>query len=201
MLSRARQDDGPRHSQRKSLLGAALLLFVSVTSVEGWGSSSNGDLSLYSNSYERDWLEDGSTISMKIHGCVESYVDDGENAACMEEDSDDGTTYWYMMSNCKRANVVYSLYDANNCNSGNFKESVRPFRSTQAFSLGKEYLSHVLFSKHYSLCLLLGCQSSFIFCRLMTLTIHGTITMMMAAAGMIGTLITSHYAKRATTDT
>jgi hypothetical protein len=65
---------------------------------------------------------------MKIHGCVESFVDDGENAACMEQDSDDGTTYWYMMSNCKRANVVYSLYSANNCNSGNFEES---FVSTQ----------------------------------------------------------------------
>lgn len=125
MVSGARREDGLRRPQLVSFLGTALLLFVSVTSVEGWGSSSSDDFSAYSNGVYRDWLEDGSTISMKIHGCVESFVDDGENAACMEEDSDDGTTYWYMMSNCKRANVVYSLYAANNCNSGNFKESVR----------------------------------------------------------------------------
>jgi len=115
-----------RRSPLASFLGAALLLIVTVPSVECWGSSGE-DLSLYSNNYYRDWLEDGSTISMKILGCVESFVDDGENAACMEEDSDDGTTYWYMMSNCKRANVVYSLYSANNCNNGNLEETVRPF--------------------------------------------------------------------------
>lgn len=125
MVCGSLRNDGLRRPEIASFLGAVLLLFVSAPCVEGWGSSSNSDYSIYSNSYERDWLEDGSTISLKIHGCVESFVDDGENAGCMEEDSDDGTTYWYMMSNCKRANVAYSLYAANNCNSGNFKESVR----------------------------------------------------------------------------
>lgn len=123
MVSRLwRQNDGlMRHSQLASFL---LLLFVTVPCVEGWGNNNDNDLSLYSNNYYRDWLEDGSTISLKMHGCVESFVSDGENAACMEQSSEDGTTYWYMMSNCKRANVVYSLYSANNCNNGNFRETV-----------------------------------------------------------------------------
>jgi len=125
MASRVRRHDGLRRRPLASFLGAALLLFVSMPSVKGWGNNNGDDMTIYSNNYHRDWLEDGSTISMKIHGCVESFVNDGENAACMENNSDDGTTYWYMMSNCKRANVVYSLYSANNCNSGNFQESVR----------------------------------------------------------------------------
>jgi hypothetical protein len=48
---------------------------------------------------------------------------------CMQDSSQDGTTYWYMMANCRRAQVAYSLYASSNaggtkCTSGNFKESV-----------------------------------------------------------------------------
>jgi hypothetical protein len=128
-----------RHSPLASFL---LLLFVTVPCVESWGGSSN-DLSPYSNNYYRDWLEDGSTISMKIHGCVDSFVSDGENAACMEQSSEDGTTYWYMMSNCKRANVAYSLYSANNCNNGNFRETVR-FCSPLSACFNSQGIAHTL---------------------------------------------------------
>jgi hypothetical protein len=142
MVSRSlRRNDGlMRHSQLASFV---LLFIVTVPCVEGWGNGNNNDLSLYSNNYYRDWLEDGSTISMKMHGCVESFVTDGENAACMEQGSEDGTTYWYMMSNCKRANVAYSLYSANNCNNGNFQETVRFCLPLNTF-LNSYYIAHSL---------------------------------------------------------
>lgn len=147
MDCRLLQHNGVRCPQLASFL---LLLLVTVPYVESWGNGNNNDLSLYSDNYYRDWLEDGSTVSIKIHGCVESYVDDGEDAGCMEEDSDDGTTYWYMMSNCKRANVVYSLYSANNCNNGNFEETVRPCLPLDRV-LVLFNISHALFSISCSL--------------------------------------------------
>jgi hypothetical protein len=48
---------------------------------------------------------------------------------CMQDSSEDGTTYWYMMANCRRAQVAYSLYASSSaggtkCKNSNFKESV-----------------------------------------------------------------------------
>lgn len=93
-----------------------------------WGSSSsnNLDYTMYSDSYSRDWLSDGSKVSLKLNGCYFGYVYDSEEAGCLEDSSEDGTTSWYMMSNCRRPQAVFSLYASNSkgdCSSGNFKES------------------------------------------------------------------------------
>ena len=57
------------------------------------------------------------------------YVEDSEESGCMENGSEDGTTYWYQMANCRRAQAVFSLYSTDSsssasCSSSNFKESV-----------------------------------------------------------------------------
>ena len=45
----------------------------------------------------------------------------------MEDESEDGTTMWYMMANCKRAQVAYSVYASSSGTTScrnDFKESV-----------------------------------------------------------------------------
>jgi hypothetical protein len=96
----------------------------------GWGGSSSSsgiDYADYADSFSRDWLNDGSSISLVLEGCIWGNVNDAEEAGCLEESSEDGTSSWYMMSNCRRAQAAFSLYasgSSQNCNSGNFKESV-----------------------------------------------------------------------------
>eukprot|EP00804_Cyclotella_cryptica_P003444 CCRYP_002091-RB/>CCRYP_002091-RB protein AED:0.50 eAED:0.40 QI:0/-1/0/1/-1/0/1/0/163 len=47
---------------------------------------------------------------------------------CMNDGSSDGTTYWYQMAMCRRAQVAYSVYatdsGSTSCNSNHFKGTV-----------------------------------------------------------------------------
>lgn len=94
------------------------------------GSSSNNvDTSVYGMSMQRDWLYESNVVNLKLEGCVWGYVDgdEREDMGCMDDSSEDGTTYWYMMANCRRAQVAYSLHAASsgtNCKNGNWKETV-----------------------------------------------------------------------------
>lgn len=133
MVSLTQQHDCLRRPRLANALGVALLLLLTVSSVEGWGGgNSDSDMSIYSDAYSRDWLYDGSSVALKIDGCVRSFVQDGEDSGCMEQDSDTGTELWYQMSNCKRPNVAYSLYASGSssasCSSSQFKEAVRMLR-------------------------------------------------------------------------
>lgn len=105
-----------------SLVIATVLSLVVTTHVHAWGSSSEGDSSVYGNALTRDWLYDGSTISLKLQGCLWGFVSDNEESGCMEESSEDGTTYWYQMANCRRAQAVFNLYTGSGCSK--FQESV-----------------------------------------------------------------------------
>ena len=74
-------------------------------------ASNNNDYdTAYGMSMQRDWLYESGSVNLKYEGCVWGYVNDRENMGCMEDESEDGTTYWYMMANCRRAQVAYSLY-------------------------------------------------------------------------------------------
>jgi hypothetical protein len=127
---------GPLHKQqcsrqyRGSLLWTLSLLVMLAAKVQAWGSNGNSeaDESIYGNTFTRDWLYDSSSISFKAEGCVWGYVEDSENFGCLEDESEDGTTNWYMMANCKRPQVAYSVYasssSSTSCNSNNFVGSV-----------------------------------------------------------------------------
>lgn len=92
--------------------------------------SSTEDTAIYGNALNRDWLYTSNAISIQVEGCVWGYVYDHDSAGCMEDGSSDGTTYWYQMANCRRAQVAYRMYASSSgnsasCNNQNFKESVR----------------------------------------------------------------------------
>jgi len=111
------------------LLQTALLFLLSLPTVYGWGGDNScSDTSIFGNALSRDWLSDSSAMSIKFEGCMYGYASDNEEAGCMENESEDGTYYWYMMANCLRPQAVYSVYASSGnsagCNSGNFKESV-----------------------------------------------------------------------------
>ena len=117
----------------RCLLPVTLLAILSLAHpVHGWGgggsSNNEKDTVLFGNSFTRDWLYDGSSISIKVEGCAMGVVEDQDEFGCLEDESEEGTTNWYMMANCRRPQVVFSVYasssSSTNCNSNNFKESV-----------------------------------------------------------------------------
>ena len=117
-----------RNSLHHGLQVVALSLLAAQAIAWGNGGEDDVDVTSFGNSMSRDWLYDSSSLSMKLEGCVWGYVDDNEDSGCMEDSSEDGTTYWYQMANCRRAQAVYSIYGSSSsssgCNSGNFKETV-----------------------------------------------------------------------------
>jgi hypothetical protein len=122
-------------SRSNSMLKLILLSAIAVQA-SAWGSSSSSDsgydVSMYGNALERDWLYDSTGTSIQLEGCVWGYVDDNEDSGCMEDSSEDGTTYWYQMANCRRAQAVFSIYASSSshasCNNNNFKETVSFFQ-------------------------------------------------------------------------
>lgn len=103
-------------------------LLICVNYILAWGGSNSDEAAIYGNSLSRDWLEDSSSISIKLEGCFWGYVSDNEDSGCMEDESEDGTTYWYQMANCRRAQAVFSMYGSSSnsasCSNSDFKESV-----------------------------------------------------------------------------
>jgi len=117
--------------------------------ISAWGSNdddSTTDYSMYGMSMQRDWLYESSSIAIKYEGCVWSYVDDRENMGCMDDESEDGTSYWYMMANCKRAQVAYSVYATSSgttsCNNKDFKESLMTTSGVAEFAYTMGYYSY-----------------------------------------------------------
>ena len=105
-----------------------LLTYLQAVVLASWGGSDEVDTTIYGDSLARDWMTDSSSVSIQLEGCAWGYVSDNEDAACMENGSQDGTTYWYQMANCRRAQAVFSVYGSSSgtasCNKNSFKESV-----------------------------------------------------------------------------
>lgn len=111
------------------VIHVAILCLLAVKDASAWGGGDDeADVSAFGNSLSRDWLYGSTSLSLKLEGCIWGYVSDNEDSGCMEDSSEDGTTYWYQMANCRRAQAVYSVYGSGSssagCNSGNFKETV-----------------------------------------------------------------------------
>lgn len=114
------------HGIRTSLTKTLVILLL-IWDVHAWGNNGDSDYSdpsIYGNKLTRDWLTDGSAVSMKLMGCVWGFVKDAEDSGCLERSSEDGTQYWYMMANCRRAQAVFGLYSGSSCSNSNFKETV-----------------------------------------------------------------------------
>jgi hypothetical protein len=114
--------------QVKVRLVVLVLLCINVV-IASWGGGDEVDTTIFGNSLARDWMSESTSVSIQLEGCAWGYVADNEEADCMENGSQDGTTYWYQMANCRRAQVVFSVYGSSSgsasCNKNNFKESVR----------------------------------------------------------------------------
>lgn len=108
------------------MLSLVLLVAQMCGQVQAWGgrSSSTLDYSVYGNAASYDWLYDGSTLSIQVLGCVWGVVEDSEEAGCLEDESEDGTYNWYMMANCRRPQVAYSVFSSSGCSNSNFVGSV-----------------------------------------------------------------------------
>ena len=123
--------------QRSRQNGSSFMQTLAVLSVllgqcHAWGNNNNGysqaDESVYGNTFVRDWMYDSKSLSFKVDGCVWGYVEDSEDVGCLEDESEDGTTNWYMMANCRRPQVAFSVYasssSSTSCNANNFVGSV-----------------------------------------------------------------------------
>lgn len=102
------------------------LLVLGSSPVQAWGSNNHvtSELSNYGNKFDNDWMNSGSTLSFQVEGCAWGYVYDSEESGCLEDESEEGTTNWYMMANCRRPQVAFSVFEGSSCSSGNFVGSV-----------------------------------------------------------------------------
>ena len=122
----------------------SLLLWFTTPAIAGqwWAKSDNADYDTlkFGSSMDRAWLYNAGSISLKLEGCILGYnTADSEDAGCPENDSEDGTVYWYQMANCLRPQAVFSLYasdsSSTSCSSSNFKESVSELDIPRLLSL------------------------------------------------------------------
>lgn len=110
---------------RRTRLGGTIAA-TKLALAAAWGSSGNDyDAGMFYQNESYDWMYSASNIAMKVEGCVWATTDDNEDMGCMEDESGDGTTYWYQMAMCRRAQVAYSVYASDSgsasCGSSNFK--------------------------------------------------------------------------------
>lgn len=70
----------------------------------------NDDMGIFESSRRSVWLYSSLALSIEYHGCTWSYTASTDDAGCLEASSEDGTTSWYLMSNCRRTQAVYSVY-------------------------------------------------------------------------------------------
>jgi hypothetical protein len=142
--------------KRSSMSLAFVLLLTTLlfSQVGAWGSSSSEiDYSVYGNGFTRDWLYDGSTLSFQVLGCVWGMVEDSEEAGCLEDESEDGTYNWYMMANCRRPQVAYSVYAGSGCNSGYFVGSVSSIFRSRTTTCSYHVSNFILFHGDFILLL------------------------------------------------
>lgn len=111
------------------ILSLVLLTQSIIITFAGWAYNNNkNNYKSEVFSINREWLYESSNIGIKLEGCVWGYVGEySDDMGCMENESEDGTTMWYMMANCRRAQVAYSVYTTSSgstsCNNKDFRET------------------------------------------------------------------------------
>jgi hypothetical protein len=114
--------------RRMQLAGTIAVSKLALAVAWGSSGSSSTDPAMYYPNEQYSWMYDSTTIAMRVEGCVWATTDDNEDVGCMQDGSSDGTTYWYQMAMCRRAQVAYSVYATDSssatCTSGTFKGTV-----------------------------------------------------------------------------
>ena len=114
--------------RRMQLAGTIAVSKLALAVAWGSSGSSSTDPAMYYPNEQYSWMYDSATIAMRVEGCVWATTDDNEDVGCMQDGSSDGTTYWYQMAMCRRAQVAYSVYATDSssatCTSGTFKGTV-----------------------------------------------------------------------------
>jgi len=114
----------------------------------------NDDQGIFEASRKSLWLYSSSAMAIEYHGCTWAYSDNTDDAGCLGASSEDGLSSWYLMSNCRRTQAVYSVYSTEestsvSCSKGTYQGTVSNFPNFYIF----------LF---YCNCFyLIGCFSSF----------------------------------------
>jgi hypothetical protein len=136
------QGSVPRRVANSPFLTTALwyvgVFLASLSTAHAWGTSGTSEVAAYGNMLDREWLYSSTAMSIKFEGCLWGFAADSDNAGCMESGSSDGTTYWYQMANCRRAQAVFSVFSTDSgssvgCNKNTFKESVCPLLCCVSF--------------------------------------------------------------------
>ena len=67
--------------------------------ITAWGTSNQQTKTeaIFYQHGQNEWISSSSNIAMKVEGCVIAATDDNEDVGCIEDESGDGTTYWYQM--------------------------------------------------------------------------------------------------------
>ena len=114
--------------RRICLAGSVAAARLGLTAAGWGGNKQSSNAGMYYQNQADEWLYGSSNIAMKVEGCVWATTDDNEDVGCMQDESGDGTTYWYQMAMCRRAQVAYSVYATDSgsvsCNSNHYKGTV-----------------------------------------------------------------------------
>ena len=118
-------------------LSLAVLSTAQTPAEAAWGTTSSSSMEYYSTSQRRDYLYNSKKINIEYVGCAVGYTrvtgdkeenGEGGGGGCLASSSEDGLSYWFMMSNCKRAQVVFNVFASSGigggCSEGTFQESV-----------------------------------------------------------------------------
>lgn len=95
------------------LVVATLTIFLSHcvnTALSNDDAYTNDDGGMFSSSRKNKWMYSSTAMAIEYHGCAWTYSDNTDDAGCLGADSEDGVTSWYLMSNCRRTQAVYSVY-------------------------------------------------------------------------------------------
>mmetsp|Transcript_49147 Transcript_49147/g.73034 ORF Transcript_49147/g.73034 Transcript_49147/m.73034 type:complete len:372 (-) Transcript_49147:124-1239(-) len=127
-------------------LSSTATLFFHAVPTTAWGSGGDrySGSGMYSQSGAANWLHgiDGypaKSLNFEYLGCAWANADeDGQDLGCLEDSSEDGTTYWYQMANCRRAQPVYNVYGStsssrSSCSTNTFLESFSSRTSLAGF--------------------------------------------------------------------
>ena len=110
-----------RIKKHYSTISFILVVFIHILDVHGSSFNNddytNDDKGIFEASRKSMWLYDAQAMAIEYNGCTWGLTDSTDDAGCLEASSEDGVTSWYLMSNCRRTQAVFSVYSVDDSNS------------------------------------------------------------------------------------